>query len=395
MTTATGQAPGTARVRGRAPWTLVLQAAAALAASMGIGRFAYTPILPLMHSQAGLSAQYGSALATANYVGYLAGALLGIVVPAVTRSVLTLRAALVLVVGTLALMGATENHPAWLALRLVAGIASALVFMIAVSALLAGLRGPRQYLSGWGFGGVGAGIALSGVVVLAAGTWRTAWLASAGFALLLTVAAWPLRPVQPGTVQPRPVRPGTVPTPDGPPPARRWFAVLLTSYSLEGVGYIIAGTFLVAAISENSPAWAGSGAWVLAGLAAVPASALWAHLSRRWRRSTLLCAALLIQAAGIALPAVVSGVVPALLSAVLFGATFLGVASMALALGVQLRYPRAVALLTTGYGLGQILGPLVVTPLLHHGYHLALLIAAGVVLAAALAAAVLRMGPRE
>ena len=206
MTTATGQTPGTARVGGRAPWTLVLQAAAALAASMGIGRFAYTPILPLMHAQAGLSAQYGSALATANYAGYLAGALLGIVRPAVTRSVLTLRAALVLVVVTLALMGATENHAAWLALRLVAGIASALVFMIAVSALLTGLRGPRQHLSGWAFGGVGAGIALSGVVVLAAGTWRTAWLASAGFALLLTVAAWPLRPgerpVQPGAVQP-------------------------------------------------------------------------------------------------------------------------------------------------------------------------------------------------
>ena len=386
MTTATGRTAGTAGVSGQAPWTLVLQAAAALAASMGIGRFAYTPILPLMHAQAGLSAQSGSALATANYVGYLAGALLGIAVPAVTRSVLTLRAALVLVVATLALMGATENHAAWLALRLAAGIASALVFMIAVSALLTGLRGPRQHLSGWGFGGVGAGIALSGVVVLAAGTWRTAWLASAGFALLLTVAAWPLRPGE------RPVPPRTA---DGPPPARRWFAVLLTSYSLEGVGYIIAGTFLVAAISENSPAWAGSGAWVLAGLAAVPASAVWAHLSRRWRRSTLLCAALLVQAAGIALPALVSGVVPALLSAVLFGATFLGVASMALALGVQLRYPRAVALLTTGYGLGQILGPFAVTPLLHHGYHLALLIAAGVVLAAALAAAVLRMGPRQ
>jgi MFS family permease len=177
-----------------------------------------------------------------------------------------------------------------------------------------------------------------------------------------------------------------------PPRAHRWFAVLLASYSLEGVGYIIAGTFLVAAINENSPAWAGSGAWVLAGLAAVPASAAWAHLSRRWRRPTLLCAALLIQAAGIALPALVSGIAPALLSAVLFGATFLGVVSLALALGAQLRYPRAVALLTTGYGLGQILGPLVVTPLLHHGYQLALLVGAAIVLAAALAAAVLRIG---
>jgi MFS family permease len=80
-------------------------------------------------------------------------------------------------------------------------------------------------------------------------------------------------------------------------------------------------------------------------------------------------------------------------SAVLFGATFLGVASMALALGAQLRYPRAVALLTTGYGLGQILGPLLVTPLLQYGYHLALLVGAAIVLAAALAAAVLRIAP--
>jgi hypothetical protein len=268
--------------------------------------------------------------------------------------------------------------------------------MIAVSALLTGLRGPLQYLAGWGFGGVGAGIAVSGIVVLVTGTWRAAWLASAAVALVLTVAAWPLRPGPRPVQQARPGAAPPVPAPPvpAPPPARRWFALLLTSYSLEGVGYIIAGTFLVAAISENSPAWAGSGAWVLTGLAALPASAGWAYLSRRWRRPTLLCVALLIQAAGIALPGLVSGVAPALLSAALFGATFLGVASMALALGAQMRYPRAVALLTTGYGLGQILGPVVVTPLLHPGYQLALLIGAAIVLAAALAAAMLRLGPR-
>ena len=386
MTAATGEPTGTARASARPAWTLVLQAAAALAASMGIGRFAYTPILPLMHTQAGLSAQYGSALATVNYAGYLAGALLGIVLPAITRSVLALRTALVLVVVRLALMGATANHAAWLGLRLIAGVASALVFMIAVSAMLTGLRGSRQHLAGWGFGGVGAGIALSGIVVLAAGSWRVAWLASAGFALVLTVAAWPLRP------GPHPVHQEARAQDGGPRRAHRWFAVLLASYSLEGVGYIIAGTFLVAAINENSPAWAGSGAWVLAGLAALPAAAGWARLSRRWTRPALLCAALLIQAAGIALPALVSGVAPALLSAVLFGATFLGVVSLALALGAQLRYPRAVALLTTGYGVGQILGPLVVTPLLPHGYHVALLVGAAIAAAAALAAAVLRIG---
>lgn len=370
------------------PWALVLRAAAALALSMGLGRFAYTPILPLMHAQAGLSAQYGSTLATANYLGYLIGALLGIAAPALIRSVLTLRAGQVVLVGTLVLMATTENHAAWFALRLTAGVASALVFMIAVTAMLTRLRERNQHLVGWGFGGVGAGIALSGAVVLvlpATPDWRTAWVSCAALAFILMVFAWPLRPGPAGL-------PDVLPHPGDLPSTHRWFAALLASYSLEGVGYIIAGTFLVAAINERSPAWAGSGAWVLVGLAALPAPALWARLGRRWARPTLLLAALLIQAAGIALPALAPGVGPALVSAVLFGGTFLGVASLALALGAHLQYPRAVAVLTTGYSIGQILGPLLVTPLLHSGYRVALLVGAGVVLAAAAAAAVLRIG---
>ena len=378
---------GAARAGSRAPWLLVLQAAAALAVSMGIGRFAYTPILPLMHSQAGLSAQYGSALATANYVGYLMGALAGIAAPAVVRSAAALRAGLIVLIGTLALMAATENHAAWFALRLTAGVASALVFMIAVTAMLARLRAAAQHLVGWGFGGVGAGIALSGAVVLVLRTapdWRTAWVSCAALAFILSAVAWPLRP--------GPGPPAARQRPGGLPSTRRWFGALLASYTLEGVGYIIAGTFLVAAINQNSPAWVGSGAWVLVGLAALPAPALWSRLSQRWTRPTLLLIALLIQAAGIALPALASGVGPALVSAVLFGGTFLGIASLALALGAHLQYPRAVAVLTTGYSTGQILGPLVVTPLLHHGYRTALLVSAAVVLAAAAAAAVLRIG---
>src|SRR5512142_2854541 len=110
--------PGTRTPWSRAPWALVLRAAAALAVSMGLGRFAYTPILPLMHAQAGLSAQSGSALATANYLGYLIGALLGIAAPRLIRSLLVLRAGLIVLIGTLVLMAATENQAGWFALRL-------------------------------------------------------------------------------------------------------------------------------------------------------------------------------------------------------------------------------------------------------------------------------------
>ncbi|MEV6026580.1 YbfB/YjiJ family MFS transporter [Streptomyces sp. NPDC052036] len=356
---------------------------------MGVGRFVYTPILPLMHAQAMLSASEGANLATANYVGYLVGALAGILVPALVRSRMLLRVSLVVLTATLAGMPVVHSTGAWLALRLLAGITSALIFVIAVNSLLGHLWQHPAHLTGWAFGGVGAGIALSGLVVLflrAFGDWRTAWWASAALCALLAVACWSLRPEEARA----PSDGGTGSRPRT--RVHRWFSALFVSYTLEGIGYIVAGTFLVAAIGQGSPGWVGSGAWVLAGLAAVPSSALWAWLGHRWSRPGLLLTALVIQAVGIALPVVVGGVPAALVSAVLFGATFIGVSTLALAAGAHLRFPRSVALLTAGYSVGQILGPLAVTPLLHHGYHQALILASVVVLAAAGAAGVLRVG---
>ncbi|MFF5301934.1 YbfB/YjiJ family MFS transporter [Streptomyces sp. NPDC013161] len=371
------------------PWTHVTRVAAALAAGMGVGRFVYTPILPLMHTQAGLSTTAGAHLATANYVGYLLGALAGTLIPALVRSRAVLRGSFVLLIGTLAAMPTTHSTTTWIALRLLAGVASALIFVVAVSSLLGQLRNHPAHMPGWGFGGVGAGIALSGLLVLAlrsVADWQAAWWSSAALAAALAAAAWNLRPEIP-------------PAPSTGAPDRvvdPWFGALFVSYTLEGVGYIVAGTFLVAAIGQSSPGWIGSGAWVLVGLAAVPSSALWARLGRRWSRPGLLCVALVIQAVGIALPALVGGVAAALVSAVLFGATFIGVSTLALATGAELQFPRSVALLTAGYSVGQILGPLAAAPLLHDGYRPALLLAAAVVLAAAVAAAVLRTGfPRR
>jgi predicted MFS family arabinose efflux permease len=356
---------------------------------MGVGRFVYTPILPLMEHQAGMSASTGSDLATANYAGYLVGALLGVFVPAVAHSRVALRTSLLVIVATLALMPVTANTSLWLALRLIAGVASALLFVIASSAMLARLHRGAQHLVGWGFGGVGLGIALSGVLVLAvqsgsSSSWRTAWWSSAILAAALSAVSWAMRPEPPGEA--------TVLQQHGNlPRTHRWFAILLTSYSLEGIGYIIAGTFLVAAISQNSPGWLGSGSWVVVGLAALPASAMWAYLAQRRSRPTLLLCALAIQVIGIALPSLAGGISPALISAVLFGNTFVAISSMAVAIGTHLQFRRSVAMLTAGYSVGQILGPLVVKPLLSNGYHDALLVGAVIVVAAAVAAATLRI----
>jgi predicted MFS family arabinose efflux permease len=265
----------------------------------------------------------------------------------------------------------------WPALRLLAGIASALVFITASTAMLTTLS---PQLVGWAIGGVGAGIALSGVAVLAVHTWQQAWWAAAALAAVLTLAAWHLPTAPPPAHQQR--RPG--------PGASRTFTLLLTSYSLEGIGYIIAGTFLVAAIDQSVPGHAGTVAWILVGLAALPSSAFWAWLSHAWSRPTLLAAALALQAVGIALPGVAAGALPALVSAALFGATFLGINTTVLAIGADLRIPRAVAILTTGYSVGQVLGPPAVNPFLHHGYRTPLLLGAVLVALATTTATALR-----
>ena len=367
----------------KSAWLSIARAAAALAAAMGIGRFAYTPILPLMTADAGLTAQAAGQLATANYVGYLIGAVGAAASPRLARSVLACRVSLAILVATLAAMALSTNVIEWGALRLVAGIASALVFVIAVNTLMD--HGHPAHHAGWAFSGVGIGIALSAALP-ATKDWQVAWWAATALAALLSAFAWHMRP---GTSGDTPkVRADQQRSARGP------LALLMASYTLEGVGYIIAGTFLVAAVARQSPGGLGSAVWLLVGLAAAPSAALWARFTGRFSYPALLVAALLLQAAGIAW-AGTGNSVAALAGAVLFGGTFIGISTLALAAGRALQFPGAVALLTTGYSVGQIVGPVAVAPLLHNGFQQALLAGAAVVLLAALAALLMWISGRQ
>ncbi|BBX84676.1 MFS transporter [Mycolicibacterium aubagnense] len=365
-----------------AAWLSIARAAAALAAAMGIGRFAYTPILPLMTAHAGLTAQAAGQLATANYVGYLIGALGATASPRLARSVTACRASLVMLIASLAAMALSTNVIEWGILRLIAGIASALVFVIAVNTLLD--HGHPAHHAGWAFSGVGIGIALSAALP-AGNDWQGAWWAATALAALLSVFAWFMRPGVPDE---------TSKASAGQANARGPLIMLMTSYTLEGVGYIIAGTFLVAAVTQQSPGGLGSAVWLLVGLAAAPSAALWARFTGRFSYSALLVAALLLQAAGIAW-AGTGNSIAALAGAILFGGTFIGISTLALAAGRALQFPGAVALLTTGYSVGQIVGPVAVAPLLHNGFQQALLAGAAVVLLAALAALLMWISGRQ
>lgn len=368
-----------------APWMHVARTAAVLAAAMGIGRFVYTPILPLMTAQAGLSPQTAGHLATANYIGYLVGAVAGAFSPRLSRSMSACRVSLIVLVVSLAAMPLTDNAVGWMVLRLAAGVASALVFVIAINTVLDHLHGHPAHLPGWAFGGVGIGIALSAALVFglpARAGWQGAWWLAAGCTAALSVAAWFIRPATTASE----VKAHA----DQRKTTRRPFALLFGSYTLEGIGYIIAGTFLVAAIAQHSPGRLGTAAWLVVGLAAIPSAALWARLSSRFSHPVLLTGALLLQAGGIGLACTESGVA-AVLGAVLFGGTFIGISTLALAAGRQLQFPGAIALLTAGYSVGQILGPVAVSPLVHNGFRAALGVGAVVVLLAAVTAIAIRV----
>ncbi|SEG10703.1 Predicted arabinose efflux permease, MFS family [Actinacidiphila yanglinensis] len=378
-----------ASVSARTGWSVVAQTGAALAAAMGVGRFVFTPVLPLMEAQAHLLPSQASTLATSNYLGYLLGALLGVAVPSLSRTRLASRVSGVVLVASLAAMPLTHDLAAWVAIRGIAGLASAVVFMVAGNTILTRLAGARAHVVGWAYGGVGAGIAASGVliaVIRSIGDWQAAWWSAAGLTALLLALGWSVGEPSAG----RAPAPAATRTPDG-PRHHRWFAVLAASYFLEGAGYIIAGTFLVAAVTASGPGWLSSSVWTLVGVAAVPSCAAWTWLSTRMSRPTLITGALVLQAVGIALPALTAAAPAAVVSALLFGATFVGITTLSLATGRHLRVPRAIAILTTGYGVGQVVGPQVVAPTLGSGYHTALLIGAGLVLLAGAGAALLRV----
>ncbi|MCW2238291.1 YbfB/YjiJ family MFS transporter [Azospirillum canadense] len=335
----------------------------ALALAMGVGRFAFTPILPAMQAATGLGADGAGLLASLNYLGYFVGALGAGLVPHGAVRTAVFRTALIASVTSTAGMGFTDGMAVWGVLRFVSGLASAGIFILGIAMVLDALaRAGREAWNGWLYTGVGLGIAASGLFVALMGGrlgWRGDWL---WLGLICTGAGalswlW--------VTEPPPVPASATPAPGkttGGASLRSAPLVLLTlAYFLEGAGYIITGTFLVA-ILKTMPETArlGEAAWMVTGLAAIPSGLIWAAAGRRLGLWRALILAHVVQAAGILLP-MTGQPAAAVVSAALYGGTFIGIVTLSFTLGRQLSggaSVRVIGALTAVYGLGQIIGPL-------------------------------------
>jgi predicted MFS family arabinose efflux permease len=363
----------------------------ALAISQGIGRFAYTPLLPAMQSAAGFGPDVAGYLAAANYAGYLVGAFLVALLPPRWSRTLVLRVSLIVSIVTTAAMALTTSLWAWGVLRTVAGLASAGVLIIACDIVFRRLTGDRrESLKGLPFGGVGAGIAISGAVVaatLARWGWAGGWTTLGLIAALLAPVCWiglrtPRAAHMTREVRAEPhatTRYSRFPVP-----------LLLAAYFCEGLGYIVSATFLVAivagmpALSDLAPY-----TWIVVGLAACVAAPLWGALASRAGLVGTLIAAHVVQALGIAAPLLGHSLVSVLFSALAFGSTISSISALSLSLGGLLapeKSGRLIGLLTAVFGIGQILGPIVAGVLAAErgDFDMALMLAASVVMLGAL-----------
>jgi predicted MFS family arabinose efflux permease len=359
----------------------------ALVVGMGIGRFAYTPLLPALQQAAGMGAHAAGILASINYVGYLIGSLVAAVLPPSWPRVALFRAALLVSIGATVLMALAPDPRVWAVSRLIAGIASAAVLILSSEIVVRTLqRHGRPALIGVHFAGVGLGIALTGIVTALLGDrlgWAGGWIVLTGLALVLAPISWMwLSSFEPS-------RPTAATAAAGASPSWIPLVSLALAYFCEGAGYVVTATFLVAivkmmpALSDVAP-WF----WVAVGLAGAPSAVLWSRIGARIGLLAALFVAHLVQAVGIVAPVFSDAPAVVLIAALLFGATVIGITALVVAYAGRTggaRAGRMIGLLTASFSVGQIVGPIIAGKLAEEGgFDLPLVLAAVTVVVGAL-----------
>jgi MFS family permease len=330
----------------------------ALASAMGIGRFVYTPILPPMAEALALGKAQAGLIASANFAGYLLGALLAAIhLPGGRRA--WFMAALAVGAATTLAMAVPSALPAFLLLRFVGGVASAFVLVLGSALVLDRLvAAGRIGLMPLHFAGVGIGIVVSAVVVdvlqAEAFGWRALWLgAGVAAALAIPLAAW-LIPADRVAAASQPVTEGSGRMPG--------IGALALCHGLFGFGYVITATFLVAVVRTAPQAQLLEAVvWPLVGLAAAGSTLLWGRLGARFGALRVYGPACLVEAVGVAAGGLWPTPAGAMLAAVLLGGTFMGITAFGFAAARVLaptQQRRAFALITAAFGVGQIVGPI-------------------------------------
>ena len=331
-----------------------------LVLALGVARFAYTPLLPLMQQQAGLGVAAAGWLAAINYAGYLSGALIASRIGSLVLKDRLYRIGMVLAIVSTLVMGLSTNVAVWALSRYVAGLTSAASLLLGTGLIMNWLiRHNHRSELGIHFAGIGLGIAgCAGAVMLFTPwlDWREQWFAFTALGCLLLVPAlrWLPPPDTTGLT-----RSGQKLLDK--PPSPLYLRVFMAAYFCAGFGFVVSVTFIVAIVNQL-PGLQGRGnlAFLAIGIGAAPACIQWDLIARRTGDLSALILAAALQVVGIVLPVVLPGLWTALLGSLLFGGTCIGMVSLVLTMAGRY-YPtmpaKMMGKMTLSYGVAQIIGP--------------------------------------
>jgi len=332
---------------------------------MAIGRFAYTPIMPFMQQTGHMDNQSAGLLATINYLGYLIGAIIPIWI-VVFSKVTDLKVYLLINIVSTILMGLFDNFTLWIIFRLIAGITSGTVFVLASNVALEALRAANKgRISGMLYSGVGLGIFTSSIFIFLFTTennWKITWILLGVFALVMgSFVFFGMR--QNSNVE---NETQTLNEKEDKPKVKlnkKFIWGFSIAYFCEGAGYIITGTFLVA-IVKSIPEFADYAAlsWMFVGLGAIPSTILWSMMAEKLGYSKATNLVFILQIIAVILPVFSESITSLVISSILFGATFLGLTTLFMSKAQTLMFQsnskiNLVASLTVIYSLGQMIAP--------------------------------------
>jgi predicted MFS family arabinose efflux permease len=345
------------------PARLILILSLTPTVGLGIGRFAYSLVLPDMRDALGWSYSAAGFLNTINAAGYLAGALVASRIIKRFGLAAAVRWGTLACVLSLALCALSGNFAVLSFARLLVGVGAAVAFVAgaALAATIAqSVPARADFLLSLFYAGPGLGILSSGLIapfVLQAfgpGSWWIVWWAMTLLSIVLTL---------PLLLAPIGIDAGII----GAAPAKftvKPVLIYLIGYFLFGAGYIAYMTFMIAYVRDaGGGALAQSAFWCLIGLSAFVTPWLWRRVLSRHNGGLSTTMILAVNAIGAALPLL--GHSPAWLatSALVFGVSFFAVVGSTTAF-VRFNYPPAdwpvaIAAMTIAFGIGQTLGPTV------------------------------------
>ncbi|MCU4638551.1 YbfB/YjiJ family MFS transporter [Acinetobacter courvalinii] len=365
------------------PLKSAFSAALVMAIGMGFGRFAFTAVYPHMIAEGILSLHSASIAASANYAGYLFGALFAIKI----QSQHSYATSVFATIGTtlcLILLAYVDSASVIIFIRGLAGVLSAFAMVSASLWLLQQQKQPHQ--APILYAGVGLGIALS-AELLVFGTqlgWqsKSLWLFLGASSLILgLVAIAGLSRAQPRSAFESNLSHSYAQTPKA--------ISLIMIYALAGFGYIITATYLPLLVKQALPNIEAAHIWAIFGLGAIPSCFFWHYLHDRLGTRVALSSNLGLQAIGVVLPIIIPTAWGYLLSALLVGGTFMGTVTIAMPVAQRITRQsktNLIALMTVVYGLGQIIGPIIANTLfsMYHTLDSSLITAATALLIATL-----------